>query len=113
MTNHCRSSSRSFAFLSFVSALVALALSCGGGQSPSNGGQGSGAQLSVSISPSFVTVQAGESQQFTATVAGSSNQDVSWQVADFINGLVKAVGTISAKVFTQHLRSVQVSTSLR
>jgi hypothetical protein len=60
---------------------------CGGG----NGGGGtSPPSVNVSISPSSVTLQAGGTQQFTATVTGTTNTSVSWSAT---------CGTISASGF--------------
>ena len=39
------------------------------------------APISISISPASATLSAGASQQFTATVAGTTNQSVSWTAA--------------------------------
>ncbi len=55
----------------------------------------SGAQtVSVSISPTSASVQTGATRQFTATVTGSSNTAVNWQVNGVAGGN-STVGTIS------------------
>jgi hypothetical protein len=55
----------------------------------------SGAQtVSVSVSPTSASVQTGATQQFTATVTGSSNTAVNWQVNGVAGGN-STVGTIS------------------
>ncbi|MBX3028386.1 DUF1800 family protein [bacterium] len=51
--------------------------------------------LSVSVAPASVTVLAGATQQFQATVSGSANQAVTWSVSA-IGGGEAAVGTIDA-----------------
>jgi hypothetical protein len=51
--------------------------------------------VSVSVSPNPATVRAGLSQPFTATVTGTSNTDVTWQV-DGVTGGIAATGTISS-----------------
>jgi hypothetical protein len=50
---------------------------------------------SVSVSPSAVDLQLGKTQQFTATVTGSSNTAVTWQ-AGGITGGNSTVGTITS-----------------
>src|SRR5262249_52389285 len=51
--------------------------------------------ISVTISPVSASVQVGLSQQFTATVSGSTNTGVTWKVAGVAGGN-SSVGTISA-----------------
>jgi hypothetical protein len=51
--------------------------------------------ISVSLSPSSTSLQLGHSQQFTATVSGTSNTAVSWSVNGTPGG-TSAVGTISS-----------------
>lgn len=51
--------------------------------------------VSVSISPTSASVAAGGNQQFTATVTGTSNTAVTWQVGGTTGGN-STVGTISA-----------------
>jgi hypothetical protein len=53
------------------------------------------APVSVSLSPGSATVKVNGSQQFTATVQGSSNTSVSWKVNGVVGGN-GSVGTISA-----------------
>ena len=74
--------------LSLVSGLVTIAfmLGCGGGGSSSgsggNGGGGGGQAVAISISPSgTVNVAVTFTQQFNATVTGSSNTAVTWSVS--------------------------------
>jgi hypothetical protein len=67
---------------------------------PSPGGGASSAQtlsvsIGVSISPAAQTVNAGQTQQFNATVAGSSNQSITWSV-NGVGGGSGTVGTITA-----------------
>ena len=52
-------------------------------------------QVSVSISPTSATVQTNATQQFTATVTGSSNTGVNWQVNGVAGGN-STVGTVTA-----------------
>jgi len=51
--------------------------------------------VSVSISPSSASVQAGRSQQFTAAVSGTTNTAVNWLVAGILGGN-SSVGTIAS-----------------
>ena len=51
--------------------------------------------VTVSVSPASVNIQLSKTQQFTATVTGSSNTGVTWQVAG-VNGGNSSVGTISS-----------------
>src|SRR3954471_13661070 len=51
-------------------------------------------RISVTISPTASSLQAGQSQQFAATVSGTSNTAVNWLVNGGIGGN-SAVGTIS------------------
>src|SRR5947199_6366784 len=61
---------------------------------PACGGNHYG-QAAVAISPPSITLQVGQSQQFSATVSGSSRQIVNW-LANGILGGNSAVGTITA-----------------
>jgi hypothetical protein len=51
--------------------------------------------VKVSVSPSTATLRAGTAQPFVATVTGSSNMSVTWQV-NGVTGGATATGTISA-----------------
>jgi YVTN family beta-propeller protein len=64
---------------------AAVFASCGGNSS----------SLTVTVSPSIVTVILSGTQQFTATVNGSSNNNVTWSV-NTIPGGNSTVGTISS-----------------
>jgi hypothetical protein len=79
-----------------VIIVLPLPLACAG-----NGGNGHRwHNVSVSISPSIATVQVSQSQQFRATVSGTSNTAVNWLVNGIVSGN-SAVGTISsAGVYT-------------
>jgi parallel beta-helix repeat protein len=54
-----------------------------------------GSGVSVSISPTSATVQAGLTQQFAATVTGSSDTAVTWRVNN-IQGGSSSLGTVSS-----------------
>jgi hypothetical protein len=53
-------------------------------------------QIQVSVSPSPANVRAGSSQQFTATVTGSTNSTVTWSVNNIPGGNSSTVGTINS-----------------
>ena len=75
---------------------ICLLVACGGGTSNNNGGSGGGSNgsLAITISPTSATVAGGSQQQFQATVTGSSNTGVQWQV-NAITGGNSQVGTIT------------------
>ena len=55
--------------------------------------------VSVSVSPATVSVQAGNSQTFTATVLGSTNTAVTWSVSPTV-GSISAAGVYSVPANT-------------
>ena len=75
------------AFSQIMSAVAALLLLCGAALADSQ-------DVRVSISPTYIVVQSGQQQQFTATVTGTGNTAVTWQVDSAIGGNSTA-GTIS------------------
>ncbi len=84
-----------------LASLAALA-GCAGVTkgSSSNGNSNSGGSnapsgVTVSVSPASVNVRAGATQTFTASVSGSSNTSVSWQVNGVAGGSA-AIGLISS-----------------
>ena len=81
--------------LSFVVVLpVLIAAGCGGSGSKDNG-EGPPPSIAITISPTSATVAAGATQQFQATVTGSSNTTATWQVNGVAGGNSQS-GTISA-----------------
>src|SRR5689334_12531858 len=61
-----------------------------------NGNKGNhSGRVSVTIFPTASSLQAGQSQQFAATVSGTSNTAINWLVNGNIGGN-SAVGTISS-----------------
>ncbi len=59
------------------------------------GGCGTSKQtVAITISPTAATVKLGQTQQFTATVTGNSNTNVTWTV-NGVNGGNTSVGTVS------------------
>jgi hypothetical protein len=76
--------------MSLAAALqAALLLGCGAGSAPS------GPVVSLSLSPTTATVKAGSQFSFQASVQGTSNTAVTWQVNGVIGG-GSATGTINA-----------------
>lgn len=57
-------------------------------------GSGGGQTVSVSISPTSASVQTGTTRQFSATISGSANTAVTWQVNNVTGGNA-TTGTIS------------------
>ena len=72
-----------------------LLVSCGGGGGSTTSGSNSGSTISVSVAPASATVAPGGSQQYTATVVGTSNMAVTWSAAS-VSGGNSTVGTISS-----------------
>src|SRR5271169_156531 len=83
-----------------VAGVLLLSLAaCGGGSSNSGGSGGTTSPppppvISITISPTSATVSAGGTQQFQATVTGSSNTTVQWEVNGAVGGSTQN-GTIS------------------
>ena len=61
------------------------------------------AQVSVSISPSLATMATLATQPFTATVSGSSNTAVTWQV-NGVSGGNSTAGLISTTVWARRTK---------
>jgi hypothetical protein len=80
---------------------ASLAAGCSGlnsaGQSGGNGGSASG--ITLTLTPSSATVTVSQSTAFQATVAGSTNTAVTWQVNSVVGGN-STVGTITGGVYT-------------
>ena len=78
----------------FISAVFQIG--CGAAATTSsNGNPAPPAGVSVLISPTLANVRAGDSQQFTVVVTGSSNKAVNWSVNGVAGGN-SAVGTINS-----------------
>jgi len=82
-------------FLFLVTATVLVWSGCGGNKSSTTTG------VAITISPTTASVAGGATQQFTATVTGSTNTAVTWQVngatgGDAINGTVSTTGLYTA-----------------
>jgi hypothetical protein len=79
--------------LLLVSSLVLG--SCGGGGSGGGGGGGGGNVIAVSVTPKTMNRFPGQQQQFSASVTGSTNTAVTWQVNGATGGSASA-GMIDA-----------------
>ncbi len=62
-------------FLAWILLVLAVLAGCGGSSKPT------APQVSMTISPSTASVMAGQTQQFTATVTGTTNTAVSWSLS--------------------------------
>ena len=81
---------------------------CGGKKSTSTTG------VSITISPTTASIAGGATQQFTATVTGSTNTTVTWQVngttgGDAINGTISTTGLYTAPTKLPTTTSVTVT----
>jgi phospholipase C len=76
-----------------VLCLLLLITACGTGAKGSAGGGGSA--VTITVTPNSAALSAGATQQFQATVTGSSNTAVEWQVNGTASGNAQ-VGTISS-----------------
>jgi hypothetical protein len=81
--------------MSFLIAACSLLTVSGCGGGSSSGSNGSGTAVSITISPTSATVSSGGTQQFTATVTGSSNTAVQWEVNNVAGGNTQT-GTVSS-----------------
>jgi hypothetical protein len=70
---------RRYLCLAGLALAALLAAACGGGGG--SGGGGSSTTIFVSVSPAAASVAVNASQQFTATVTGTTNSQVTWSVA--------------------------------
>src|SRR5882672_3376321 len=70
-----------------ILTVASLAGCMGTTKGPSNPG---GSTLSVAVSPGTANVRAGATQSFIATVTGSSNNSVAWQVNGVTGGSASA-----------------------
>jgi Protein of unknown function (DUF3443) len=69
--------------------------------------------VSISVGPTSATVQTGTTQQFNATVTGTTNQSVTWQVngvtgGDTTNGMISAEGIYTAPASVPNPATVTV-----
>lgn len=79
--------------------LAIFAVSCGGGGSGSSSTPPP-SNVSITISPTSATLGFGTTQQFTATVSGTTNTVVTWAVTDMSGGTSQAGQISSAGLYT-------------
>ncbi len=96
-----------------LAAAVLLASSCGG-SSDSGGGTTPPPVKGVTISPSTATVSRGGTKQFTASVSGTTDQSVSWEVAgvrggDSVHGRISLGGVYIAPTTVPSPATVSVT----
>jgi hypothetical protein len=85
------------AAMSFAAVLLA---GCSGlGDAKNSGGGGSSSTVTLSLTPTSATVTISQSASFQATVSGSTNTAVTWQVNGIVGGN-STVGTITSGVYT-------------
>jgi hypothetical protein len=87
--------------LTLFCLLALLQAGCAAVRSETNTQQPPPRQVQVAVSPNPANVRAGSSQQFTATVTGSSNSAVTWSVnnvagGDSLNGTINSTGNYIA-----------------
>jgi hypothetical protein len=93
--------------LSATALLVANALACSGGGSPSDYGQA----IAVQIFPEIVALTPRDTLQFSAYVTGTSAPAVTWEVAEATGGTVGTDGLYSAPQDTGVFHVVARSTA--
>jgi hypothetical protein len=75
---------------------------CGGGSGSAQNGGGSGGVM-LTLSPSSATVVVGQNEAFLATVSGSTNTAVTWEVNGITDGNT-TIGTIAGGVYTAPMK---------
>ena len=68
----------------FLAAAALLFIRCGDDKTTDGGGQE--IEITVTVSPTRAVLDLNTTQQFTAFVFGTNNEDVSWQVEDIAGG---------------------------
>jgi len=81
--------------LTFFCLLALLQAGCAAVRSGTKTQQPPPAQIQVSVSPNPANVRAGSSQQFTATVTGTTSSAITWSVNNVANGN-STTGTINS-----------------
>lgn len=76
--------------------LALVATGCGGGSSSTTPTPPPASNVAVAISPTSSTVGFGATQQFTATVTGSTNTVVTWSVVSASSSSSTQIGSISS-----------------
>jgi hypothetical protein len=101
------------ATLGLVLALILVHASCTG-TTKSSGGSAPPAQIAVSVTPTAANVRGGAGQPFTATVAGTTNQAVTWSVNGVVGGnatvgLITNAGLYTAPTILTNPNTITVS----
>jgi len=78
-----------------IAVIAVELLGCGGASTPSSGSPTPPPVVSISISPTSGSVQVGLTQQFTATISGTTNTTATWQV-NGVTGGATSTGTVSS-----------------
>ncbi len=86
----------------------------GGNASASLSWTNGSAPIGISLSPTSSTLNAGQTQQFTPTVTGTANQQVTWSISPAGAGAVSSSGlyTAPASVTSQQTVSVQATSEM-
>src|SRR5215471_10030810 len=79
----------------FFGLVMVWAAGCSSGGSSSNSNNNNSGAISVSVAPTATSVVVSQSTPFMATVTGTSNKAVTWEVAGIAGGNL-TVGTIDA-----------------
>lgn len=79
-----------------VCLLVLFMAGCGGGSSSTTPTPPPSSDVTVAISPTTSTVGYGATQQFTATVTGSTNTAVTWSVSSATSSSSTEIGVVSS-----------------
>lgn len=87
-----------------------LFIACGGGSGPGGAPLPPGA-VGVSLTPTRVALQTGQTQQFSATVTGTTNPAVTWRVTEPLGGQVSSGGLYSAPASAGSFHVVAHSTA--
>jgi hypothetical protein len=87
--------------LLLVIGIAAFLVGCSGASSSSQSGNsgGSSSGVTLALAPTTATVVVGQSAAFQATVTGSTNMGVTWEVNTVVGGN-STIGTISSGVYT-------------
>ena len=83
-----------------VAALLLLAAACG---------EGGGSSITVTVSPTSSFVGVGQTQQFTATVVGATDQTVTWTVTEDLGGTISTGGLYTAPLLPGSFHVVATS----
>ncbi len=93
MIASAKSSGARLAGVVAISFAILVWTGCGGGLTAGGSSSSNSTSNGVTIAPPSVTLRAGDSTQFSATVTGNANQAVTWLVNDVATGNA-TVGTI-------------------